>query len=433
MEQLTLYQRNLFEELCSIPLLMAAWSQVKENTGAAGIDGVSITDFKKNESKEIESLSKELSSWNYFPQAVVRVEIPKPGSTEKRKLGIPTVKDRVVQQGLKLILEPHFEPHFSNSSYGFRPGRGQREALDESKKQVENGKEWVVDIDLDKFFDRINHDRLIHSVGLRIKDDRILRLIGTTLRSGILNNGKLEPSKEGSPQGSPLSPLLSNIVLDELDKELERRGLSFSRYADDAKIYVGSRKAGERVMRSVSNFIENKLKLLVNQSKSKVARTEEVIYLGFAITKDYITMSQKSFKRAMAKTKELIKRRTHIPLEHQISKVNRWYVGWSNYYKMTDYPSQLQSIEAHIRRRFRSQLVSNQKRERNLVRKLKRRGVRESLAKRTAYNKGCWAKSHTAGVERAWNNAWFESEGLKIVSDNKLAHWEPVGVWLKPL
>lgn len=436
MKQQTLFQEpDLFEEMSAIPQLRAAWQLVKANRGAPGVDGNTIADFGANLERELETLSTELRSWKYQPSAVRRVEIPKPGSSDKRKLGIPTVRDRVVQQSLKLSLEPLFEPEFSDSSHGFRPGRGQQTAVAQAESLVKEGKEWIVDIDLEKFFDRINQDRIVHLLSKKVTDKRVLRLVGMTLRSGVLlEEIEVMDTLEGSPQGSPVSPLLSNIVLDELDKELERRGLSFCRYADDAKIYVGSRKAGERVMRSISTFIEKRLKLAVNQVKSKVARASEVVFLGFVVTKEFVSISLKSHNRAMAKTKELIRRRTHVPLERQLERVNQWYRGWANYYQLTHYPSQLRAIEAHIRRRFRAQLTRNQKRRRSLAKKFISQGVSRGAAYRNAYsNKSWWALSISSAANKAWSNAWFKSQGLTSVSDSELAHWLPQDAWIKPL
>jgi group II intron reverse transcriptase/maturase len=290
---------------------------------------------------------------------------------------------------------------------------------------VESGKNWVVDIDLEKFFDRIHHDRLIHTLSKRVTDNRVLRLIGMTLRSGILQGEHYEPSTAGSPQGSPLSPLLSNIVLDELDKELESRGLSFCRYADDAKIYVGSQKSANRVMRSVSNFIESHLRLTVNRLKSKVAQTWDVVFLGFVITRKTIRISKKSMKRAFVKLKELIPRATHLSLEQQMKRFSQWYLGWANYYKLTRYPYQLQLLEAHARRRFRAQLISNTKRKRTLVRKLAARGVSLMQAKQAVYGKHRrrWRLSRTDAVHRAWGTAWFQTLKFPVLSTAKLPHW----------
>ena len=266
---------RLFEDLCRIEYLKAGFKDVKRNKGSPGIDGMTITGFESNLNEELRQLQEELSNWTYKPSPVRRVEIPKPGGKGIRLLGVPTIKDRVVHATLKLLLEPIYEPLFSANSYGFRPGRNQRQAVGAARQIVAAGKPYVVDIDLSKFFDRINHDRLISRLGETVTDKCILRLIGIILRSGVMANGIVSPSTEGAVQGSPLSPLLSNIVLDELDKELERRGLEFCRFADDCNIFVKTSKAAHRVMNSVCHFIETKLKLLVNQEKSQVARSEQ--------------------------------------------------------------------------------------------------------------------------------------------------------------
>lgn len=295
-----------------------------------------------------------------------------------------------------------------------------------------SGKEYVVDIDLAKFFDTINHDKLIHRLSTSIADKRILRLIGLILRSGIMKDGIVKVTTEGSTQGSPLSPLLSNVVLDELDKELERRGLMFCRYADDANIFVGSQKAADRVMQSVSHFIEKKLKLKVNKDKSKVALSKVVRFLGMTIIGGTLTISLLSMNRAMAKAKELTPRGTHLTLEQSIKRINTWYMGWSAYYAMTDYPSQLRAIEAHIRRRLRMRLVAQHKNGRNLMKKLISRGVPRNSARKAAYAGGRWVKSHTRGVEMAYPNRWFiEEMGLKIRSNENRSHWHDIRKWIK--
>ena len=349
---------RLFENLCSTLYLGIGFILVKRNRGKPGIDGVRIADFEANLDEELSQLQQELSNWTYQPSPVRRVEIPKPGGKGMRLLGIPTVRDRVVQATLKLLLEPIFDPHFSPNSYGFRPGRSQHQAVAAAQRIVNSGKPYVVDIDLSKFFDRIHHDRLIVRMGEKVTDKRILRLVGLMLRSGIMINGVVIPSQEGAMQGGPLSPLLSNIVLDELDQELERRSLEFCRFADDCNIFVKSQKAAERVMKKVSQFIEKKLKLKVNQEKSQVALSEKVKFLGFTVVNGTIAIAHKALQTAMDKVKALTPRGTHKALEPALDKINQWYVGWSNYYSLTNYPSQLHKIEAHIRRRLRSRLVS---------------------------------------------------------------------------
>lgn len=425
-------ERRRFEELCTTEWLGAGFRNVKKNKGSPGVDGVTIAEFEAHLDEELARLKAELESWTYKPSPVRRVEIPKPGGKGIRLLGVPTVRDRVVHATLKLLLEPIFEPLFSDNSYGFRPDRNQGQAVEAARQIVAGGKPYVVDIDLSKYFDRIHHDRLIARLGQTIPDKRILRLVGMILRSGIMANGLVTPSTEGAVQGSPLSPLLSNIVLDELDKELERRGLEFCRFADDCNIFVRSLKAAERVMDSISGYIENRLKLVVNQEKSQVARSERVKFLGMTIVGATIAISHKAVQTAMAKVKELTPRGTHLTLEKSIEQINSWYVGWAGYFAMTYYPAQLHKIEAHIRRRLRSRLVDQQKSRRNLYRKLVKRGVSRRQAAKTVFsNKDRWALSNTFAVNRAYPVRWFIGEmGQAIRSNRKLRHWFDGSQWI---
>lgn len=385
-------KKELFEELCSKAWLATGFEEVYRNKGAPGIDGITVQEFSKDLEKELDSLVDELTSWKYQPKPVLRVEIPKPDGGV-RLLGIPCVRDRVVQATMRKLLEPILDPKFSENSYGFRPGRNQRQAVHAAQRIVESGKEIIVDIDLSKFFDRIHHDRLVSRLSLSIGDKRILRLIGQMLRSGVMIEGVYVATPEGSVQGSPISPLLSNVVLDELDKELEKRGLEFCRFADDCNIFVKTLKAGERVMETVSQYIENRLKLVVNRDKSKVAPSKGVKFLGMTIIKKTIAISLQSMKRAMSRVKELTPRGTHLKIEDAIKKINSWYVGWSNYYNMTQYPSQLATIEAHIRRRLRSRIIGQQKKRRHLFNKLIKRGISRRQAATIFTNKGRWASS----------------------------------------
>jgi RNA-directed DNA polymerase len=423
---------RLFENLCSSFYLGIGFELVRRNRGAPGIDGVSIQDFEANLDEELSQLQQELVNWAYQPSPVRRVEIPKPGGKGVRLLGIPTVRDRVVQTTLKLLLEPIFDPHFSPHSYGFRPGRSQHQAVEAAQRIVNSGKPYVVDIDLSKFFDRIHHDRLIARMGQRIADKRILRLVGILLRSGVMINGVVNPSQEGAMQGGPLSPLLSNIVLDELDQELEKRGLEFCRFADDCNIFVKSQKAAERVMEKVSQFIEKKLKLKVNQDKSKVAQSGKVKFLGFTVVNGTIAIAHKALQAAMDKVKALTPRGSHHTLDFTMDKINQWYVGWSNYYSLTNYPAQLSKIEAHIRRRLRSRLVSQQKRKQHLYRNLVKRGVpRKQASKAVFSNNKRWMLSNTRAVTKAYPNSWFINlKGQEIRSDRKMAHWFEVSQWI---
>lgn len=436
MKQLDLFvdERSLFEKLCDPANLFAGFVAVKKNGGSPGVDEVTIEEFKSRIDEELTQLQKELESWSYKPSPVRRVEIPKPGKgAGVRLLGVPCVRDRVVHATLKLLLEPILDPTFSDNSYGFRPGYSPQKAVEAAKRIVQSGKEYVVDIDLSKFFDRVNHDRLIYLLSGHIEDKRILRLIGMILRSGVMVKGEVLPTQEGTVQGSPLSPLLSNVVLDELDKELERRNLEFCRYADDCNIFVRTSKAASRVMKSISKFIEGKLKLKINQEKSKVGQSKDVKFLGMTIINGTVAISAQAMKRAMQKVKELTPRGTHISLEHTMDRINSWYIGWSGYYLMTQYPSQFRNIEAHIRRRLRARFVDQQKRRRYLFRKLIKRGVSRKSAAKTAYsNKGRWATSWTWALAIAYPNNWFiNGVGQKLRSTDRMKHWFEPDQWIK--
>ena len=348
-------------------------------------------------------------------------------------LTVPCIRDRVVQTAIKQLLEPILDPLFSKQSFGFRPGKNQQQAVEAAQKIVQSGKRYVVDIDLSQFFDRVNQDRLLGRLSKVIEDKRILKLIGKTLRSGVMKDGVVTPTTEGTTQGSPLSPLLSNLVLDELDKELEKRGLEHCRFADDCNIFVKTPKAAERIMRSISEFIEKKLKLVVNQAKSKVADSSLVKFLGMTIVEGTRAIARKSLSRAMKKVKELTPRGTHEKLEDTIKRINSWYMGWSNYYSMTQYPGQLKAIEGHIRRRLRSRLVDQQKSRRNLFHKLVKRGVSRTKAAATSFsNKKRWALSHTAAMEKAYLNHWFiHKKNLQIRSNGNREHWFDIEKWIR--
>lgn len=431
-EELPIDSEHLFEQLCTERRLLEGWREVKKNRGSSGSDGQTIGEFETRLHEEIKQLKEELESWSYKPQPVRRVEIPKPDGGV-RLLGVPCIRDRVLESAIKQLLEPILDPIFSPNSYGFRPGRNQRQAVEAAQKIVESGKGYIVDIDLAKFFDRVNQDKLVRSLSNRITDKRIVRLVGIILRSGVMQEGVIIPTTEGTIQGSPLSPLLSNLVLDELDKEIEARGLEHCRFADDCNIFVKTRKAGERVMASLTRFIEKKLKLVVNQEKSKVAESSLVKFLGMTIINGTRAIAKKSIGLAMQKVKELTPRGTHKGLEETIKEINSWYVGWSNYYGMTQYPSQLKTIEAHIRRRLRSRIVDQQKSRRNLFKNLRKRGISYAKAAQTSFNnKKRWAISHMPAMERAYPNDWFINEkGLEIRSNEQRCDWFEITKWVR--
>ena len=426
-------QRRLFEKLCAKEYLEEGFKAVRRNGGSPGIDKVTHQEFGMRLDEELERLKEELESWTYSPQPVRRVEIPKPGKgAGVRLLGVPCVRDRVVQATIKNLLEPILEPVFSSNSYGFRPGRNQRQAVQAARKIVRSGKEYVVDIDLSKFFDRVNHDRLLSRLSSNIPDKRILRIIGMTLRSGVMKDGLFSSTTEGTVQGSPLSPLLSNVVLDELDKELESRGHEFCRFADDCNIFVRSLKSAQRVMKSLGKFIETRLKLEINREKSKVGLSRGVKFLGMTIIEGTIAISKSSMNRAMAKVKELTPRGSHVKAEETIEQFNTWYTGWSGYYSMTEYPSQLRNIEAHFRRRMRSRFIDQHKKRRHLYDKLVKLKVSEKMAAWVFSNKGRWALSNIKAVTKGYSNRWFiEEMKQKIKSTEAHPHWFSPDQWIK--
>jgi len=434
MKQLSLPNetRRLFEVIVHQQTLERAFNEVKKNKGSPGIDKISIKDFEQNKAQELAQLRDELNSWRYEPAPVRQVEIPKPGRPgETRALGIPCVRDRVVQAAIKMVIEPIPDPMFSDNSFGFRPNRNQHQAIENARQYVESGKEFVVDIDLSKFFDRINHDKIIAKLAKVIEDKRVLRLIGMTLRSGVMTKQGFEVTTVGSVQGSPLSPLLSNVILDELDKKLEQRGLSFVRFADDCNIFVKSRKAAERVFENISQFIENKMKLVVNQDKSKVAKSSQVKFLGVTMVKATVAISKIAMRNAKSKIKELTPRGTHLTLEDSLHAFNTWYRGWANYFQVTAYPAQFKTLEARIRRRLRARLISQFKRRKFLFRYLKKHGILHKLAAKTVYsNKGRWALSRSKAIERVLSNEYFEKHGLWIHSNRRLRHWKHVNYWV---
>jgi len=438
MTQLDLFTKtdreDLFEEITNTDQLKEAFKKVKENKGSPGIDRQTIEEFGSNIEKELKQLSEEVKNWTYEPKPVKRIEIPKPGGKGVRKLGIPCVRDRILQQSIKMSIEDLFEEKFSDSSYGFRPYRNQEQAIKKAQGYVKEGGIWIVDMDLEKFFDKIPQDRLMSKLSQTIKDKRVLRLIGNTLRSGTaMPDGLIETTEEGVVQGSPLSPLLSNIVLDELDKELEKRGLSFCRFADDCNVFCRSEKAAKRVMSSLTNFIEKKMKLKVNKEKSKVAKSDKVKFLGMTIHQGIIMISKKAIEKALEKIKSLVPRNSHQTIEQVIDKVNEWFRGWFEYFKMTEMPSQFVKIEAHVRRRIRAKIVAQQKSKKNLVNLLTKKGIDKAKANRSVYSKGrrTWALSHTSAVERAFSNGCFEAMGLLTFSHRKLPHWRNLSEWIK--
>ncbi|MBK7097173.1 MAG: group II intron reverse transcriptase/maturase [Sphingobacteriales bacterium] len=396
-----------------------AYRQVKQNKGVAGIDQIAVGDFSAWYAENGETLLSRLYKGTYQPQGVKQVEIPKPNGG-KRKLGIPTVTDRIIQQAIAQVLIPIYERKFSDHSYGFRPNRSAHQALRKGSEYAEQGKYFVVDMDLKTFFDVVNHDRLMYRLSLTIGDKTLLGLIRKYLQSGIMVDGVVSQRTEGTPQGSPLSPLLSNIVLDELDKELESRGHKFVRYADDCNIYVRSQAAGERVMESVSNFIESKLKLLVNKDKSQVCEVNQTKFLGYTIQKDgNLSIAKKSIDRFKEKVRSITKRNRGVKLEQLIAELAPVMRGWLNYFHHARCKRLLENLDGWIRRKLRCYRLKQCKRVITLQQFLKSRGVETWQSWILALSgKGHWCKSGCPQMHQALGNKWFEEIGLYNLSSN---------------
>lgn len=404
---------HLMEEICNFKNISRAYRKVKANKGAAGVDSMTVQELGGYISEHKAELIKSLLDGSYKPQEVRAVVIPKPDGGI-RQLGIPTVVDRLVQQAIVQVLEPILDPNFSNSSYGFRPNRSAHQALEQAQEYVLDGRDISVDIDLEKFFDRVNHDVLMSRLARRIQDKQLLRIIRRFLVAGIMQQGVCIERYEGMPQGGNLSPLLSNLLLDELDKELEKRGHKFCRYADDCNIYVKSQKAGERVMASIRKFLETKLRLKLNEKKSKVAPVRECKFLGYNLQGDgKLIIAKESIKIFRNKVRQITKRNRGIKLEEIVRQLNIVLIGWIGYFRFTEYLSQLKRLDGWIRRKLRCYRLTQRKRSWSIAKFLMKLGVPERIAWSTAgSSKGWWRLSRTPAINMALNNTWFDKFGL---------------------
>ena len=405
--------RDLMSETACLSNLVSAMRKVVKNRGSAGVDGMSVVELKVWFAKNYKTLQEQLLDGRYAPEAVKGVDIPKPQGGV-RQLGIPTVRDRLVQQAISQVLSKRYEPIFSEYSYGFRAGRNAHQALRQAGSYVSAGYSYVVDLDLEKFFDRVNHARLLWLLSRRMSDKRMLKLIGSFLKAGMLKGGLSSQRISGTPQGSPLSPLLSNIVLDELDKELERRGHRFVRYADDLIILVRSEEAAKRVKESITSYIEGRLRLKVNREKSRICRPIDLNFLGHRIFYDgNLGLSKASEQRFKSKIKRVTSRRRGISLEQMIKELNPLLRGWLNYFRHAKMYSRLMRLMGWIRRRIRCFRLKQCKRAIGIVRFLKRLGVVEWRAWLLALSgKGWHRKSGSPQAHEGMNNLWFAKIGL---------------------
>jgi len=407
---------QLMEEVCERENLKRALQRVKANKGSPGIDGMTVEELPGYLQQHWPAIREQLLSGTYAPQPVRRVEIAKLDGGGMRKLGIPTTLDRFVQQAVLQVLQGQWDPTFSEHSYGFRPGRSAHQAVAQAQKNIAEGYRWVVDLDLEKFFDRVNHDKLMGQIAKRVEDKRLRKLIRTFLNAGVMEGGLVSPSVEGTPQGGPLSPLLSNLVLDELDRELERRGHRYVRYADDCNIYVRSEQAGQRVMKSITRFITHKLKLKVNEAKSAVAKPQERKFLGFSFTAGpevKRVVAPKALDRFKRRIREITRQAKGVSIKTTIAELASYMRGWRGYFGFCETPEVLVYLTRWVRLRLRTALWRQWKTYRRRRAALLALGVRPRLAANTAGSgRGPWYLARSKALSVGLSNAYFQSLGL---------------------
>lgn len=414
-------EQGLWEEFISRENLAAALRRVEQNAGAPGVDGMETKELRSWLHAHWPEVQQKLDVGTYRPQPTRRVTIPKPSGGE-RDLGVPTALDRMIQQALHQVLTPVFDPGFSERSFGFRPGRSAHQAVERARRDIADGFEWAADLDLDRFFDRVQHDALMARVAKRVQDKQVLRLIRRYLEAGVMATGVRQRSEEGTPQGSPLSPLLSNVYLDDLDRVLEKRGHRFVRYADDLTIYVRSERAGERVMGSTTQFIERRLKLRVNRGKSAVASAFRRTLLGFGFLRRdgeiKVRVDPKARKRAKERLRRLTSRRWGVSMGRRIREINRFTVGWTAYFSLADTPRPFEDLDEWLRRRLRQVRWKEWKRYRARRRNLRALGIPERPAREWAGSrKGYWRIAGSAPLQRALPRAYWRELGLQGFTD----------------
>jgi RNA-directed DNA polymerase len=414
---------RLMEEVCERENCQQALKRVKGNKGSPGVDAMSVTQLPDHLKQHWPAIREQLLSGTYRPQPVRRVEIDKPDGGGVRKLGVPTVLDRFIQQAVLQVLQRRWDRTFSDHSYGFRPARSAHQAVAQAQQYVSEGYRWVVDLDMEKFFDRVCHDKLMARIAARVSDKRLLKLIRAFLTSGVMENGLVSAVDEGTPQGGPLSPLLSNLVLDELDQELERRGHRFVRYADDSNVYVRSERAGQRVMASLTGFITQRLNLKVNTQKSAVARPAQRKFLGFSFTsatEPKRRIAPKALERFKTRVRELTGRTRGVSLQRMVEELAIYLRGWQSYFGFCETPSVLHNLETWLRRRLRAVLWKQWRRGSRRFAELRKRDIGRDLAAKTAGSAhGPWRLANSRALAFALPNAYFDSLGLPrlVVAD----------------
>lgn len=410
-------KQHLLERILSYGNMASAWERVRANHGSPGIDGITVEQFPDHTRPLWSGIRESLETGSYWPTPVKRTEIPKDtGGT--RCLGIPIILDRLIQQAIAQVLTPIFDPEFSESSHGYRPKRSAHDAVRQVREYIRQGYRTAVKIDLSKFFDSVNFDLLMHHVGRKVRDKRVLALIGKYLRAGVMVDGRLQKTRMGVPQGGPLSPLLANILLDYLDKELEKRGHKFARYADDFVILVKSRRAGERVMQSVGQFLTHTLKLSVNEAKSAVAKADRISFLGFIFKGNRILWSIPAFREFKRRVRELTGRSWGVSMKYRLHKLAEYIRGWMGYFGISEEYREIPEIDGWIRRRIRLCYWKQWRWCRTKIRNLLKLGVQLGTSIRAGLNRdGPWAMSRRLAAQHGMTNKWLKDQGLISVKE----------------
>jgi RNA-directed DNA polymerase len=410
-------QENVLERIYDSRRLRSAWQQVKRNAGAAGIDQMTVKDFELKEEALLLLIQNKLKAGNYRFKPARRVLIPKPGSQDMRKLGIPVIMDRIASQSIHLVFEEIFDPDFTSSNYGFRRGRSQHQAIGAVRERVVSGYDWQISIDLKSYFDEIPHELVLKLIRRKIRDERVLTLIARALKAGVITERGFEKTVKGSPQGSPVSPIISNIVLNEMDQELEKRGHKYCRWADDFIIFVKSKRAGLRVEASITKYLAEVLGLPVNQEKSFVASAKKAAFLGFQLLRGKIRIGSPARTEFKSKVKELTRRNNPLSMYEIIKQLNQYLRGWMSYYRIQESSNILKELDEFVRNRLRSMQLKKWKKPGKFQRILARAGygVRQAKATWVAMNK--WRSNKRKEVKFVLSNSWFRRQGLVFLSD----------------